>query len=126
MLTHKHLIIRAEVTKPLTSIYHTCLFLEELIDRVNMKVLHGPVAEYCNTKGNRGITGFAIIETSHVVVHVWDENSPALVQLDVYSCAPFDPENLISFVLDKLDAVKINYKFLDRDSELTEIPVPTR
>ena len=38
--------------------------------------------------GNRGVTAFAIIETSHIAMHIWDEPNPALVQLDVYTCAP--------------------------------------
>ena len=36
-------------------------------------------------EGNRGLTCATIIETSHVVVHVWDEGSHGLVQLDVYT-----------------------------------------
>jgi len=37
--------------------------------------------------GNQGLTSVTIIETSHIAVHVWDEVSPALMQMDVYSCA---------------------------------------
>ena len=28
--------------------------------------------------GNRGITAVAIIETSHITMHIWDEPNPAL------------------------------------------------
>ena len=27
-------------------------------------------------EGNRGITGIAVIETSHIAIHVWDEFNP--------------------------------------------------
>ena len=33
--------------------------------------------------GNKGLTAFAIIETSHIAMHIWDE-PVALLQLDVY------------------------------------------
>ena len=32
----------------------------------------------------------AIIETSHIAMHIWDEPKPALMQFDVYSCGEFD------------------------------------
>ncbi len=40
---------------------------------------------------NRGITAISVIETSHIAMHVWDEPQPALMQLDIYSCAEFNP-----------------------------------
>jgi S-adenosylmethionine/arginine decarboxylase-like enzyme len=36
----------------------------------------GPYVKYSHMVGNRGITGAAIIETSHIVMHVWDEPEP--------------------------------------------------
>ena len=50
----------------------------------------GPYVKYCNMPGNRGITAVAIIETSHIAMHIWDEPKPALMQMDVYSCGEFD------------------------------------
>jgi S-adenosylmethionine/arginine decarboxylase-like enzyme len=49
-----------------------------------MKVFMGPYVKYCNMPGNRGITAIAIIETSHIAMHIWDEPKPALMQMDVY------------------------------------------
>ena len=57
---------------------------------IDMKTIKGPFASYVNNIGNRGITGFVMIETSHIAIHIWDEPDPALVQFDVYSCADFD------------------------------------
>jgi S-adenosylmethionine/arginine decarboxylase-like enzyme len=47
-----------------------------------MKILIGPIAKYLDVPGNRGLTVAAIIETSHIVMHCWDECSPGLMQLD--------------------------------------------
>jgi S-adenosylmethionine/arginine decarboxylase-like enzyme len=46
-----------------------------------MKVMMGPYVKYSHMVGNRGITGAAIIETSHIVMHVWDELTPPYFSL---------------------------------------------
>tara|TARA_R110000744_G_scaffold143043_2_gene254870 strand:- start:752 stop:1222 length:471 start_codon:yes stop_codon:yes gene_type:complete len=86
-----------------------------------MKVLMGPYVTYHDIPGNRGITGAAIIETSHVIMHVWDEPSPALMQFDVYSCGEFEPEEICKKIQKDFDVIKIEYKFLDRETELKDI-----
>jgi hypothetical protein len=86
-----------------------------------MKVMMGPYVKYSNMVGNRGITGAAIIETSHIVMHVWDEVSPALMQFDVYSCGEFDPETICNKITKDFVVEKLNYKFLDRENDLKEI-----
>jgi S-adenosylmethionine/arginine decarboxylase-like enzyme len=60
-------------------------WLKNFIEKIGMKVMMGPYVKYSHMVGNRGITGAAIIETSHIVMHVWDEVDPALMQFDVYS-----------------------------------------
>ena len=121
ILVHKHLLIKAEVSEPIINTRKATFFLEKLISRINMKVMFGPVARYCNMKGNKGVTAFAIIETSHVVMHIWDEVKPALVQLDVYSCSEMDPNQIINLIKDELKTVNIEYKFLDRENNFKEI-----
>ena len=123
MLVHQHLIVRGEVNKPLKSTYETLLFLEKIIHKLNMKAMYGPVAEYCHKVGNRGVTGFAIIETSHIAIHVWDESSPALVQLDIYSCSNINTEEIFKFFTSELKPIKMDYKYLDRETDLINIPI---
>mgnify|MGYP003681527647 FL=1 len=79
-----------------------------------MKKLIAPKAKYCDMKGNRGVTCICAIETSHIVFHSWDEETPGKLQLDVYSCALFS----IHTVFDRLrefGAMNILYKFYDRN-----------
>tara|TARA_R110000772_G_scaffold49280_2_gene113431 strand:- start:887 stop:1468 length:582 start_codon:yes stop_codon:yes gene_type:complete len=121
VLVHKHLIIRAEAVKPPMEISYLTDWLHNFIDSINMKVLMGPYVTYHDIPGNRGITGAAIIETSHIIMHVWDEVSPALMQFDVYSCGAFDPEEICKKIQKDFDVVKIEYKFLDRETELRDI-----
>jgi S-adenosylmethionine/arginine decarboxylase-like enzyme len=121
ILVHRHLIIRAEAINPPMDEQHLTDWLHNFIDSINMKVLMGPYVTYHDVPGNRGITGAAIIETSHIVMHVWDEPSPAMMQFDVYSCGEFDPETICKKIKKDFDIVKIEYKFLDRDTELKDI-----
>ena len=121
-LVHKHLIVRAEVKNPPKDETRAKEFLRELIEGINMKILFGPEARYVDVVGNRGLTCFAIIETSHVVMHTWDECDPAMIQLDVYTCGALDTDVVFDF-LKQFDPIKIDYKYLDRETDLHEIPV---
>ena len=121
-LVHKHLIVRAEVKLPPKDETRAKEFLRELIRGIHMKILFGPEARYVTVEGNRGLTCFAIIETSHVVMHTWDECDPAIVQLDVYSCGGLDTGVVFDF-LKQFDPTKIDYKYLDRETGLHEAPI---
>ncbi len=72
--------------------------------------------------GNRRLTSVAIIETSHIAMHVWDEVSPALIQLDVYTCGPLDPQLVVN-ALQEFNPTKVEMKYLDREHNLTELPL---
>ena len=121
LLVHKHLIVRAEAIRPPMDEAYLTEWLKDFIASINMKVLMGPYVIYHNVPGNRGITGAAIIETSHIVMHVWDEPSPALMQFDVYSCGEFDPEVICKKITKDFDVAKIEYKFLNRETGLQDI-----
>ena len=116
---HKHLIIRAEANKVPTDEEQLTEWLKDFIETINMKILMGPYVKYCKMEGNRGITGIAVIETSHIAIHVWDEPNPALMQIDVYSCAEFDVDEIAEKIKQDFDVVKLDYKYLNRETGLT-------
>ena len=116
---HKHLIIRAEANRVPTDEEQLTEWLKEFIDSIHMKILMGPYVKYCKMEGNRGITGIAVIETSHIAIHVWDEPNPALMQIDVYSCAEFDVDTIANKITSDFDVVKLDYKYLNRETGLT-------
>jgi S-adenosylmethionine/arginine decarboxylase-like enzyme len=122
MIEHKHLIVRATVKDP--PIEEDISWLRDwfavLIDDLGMTLLSGPHIKYVDVKGNSGVTGVCIIETSHIAMHVWDEQSPALMQLDVYTCGALDPQVVID-ALKAFKPVKTEFKFLDREYGLKEI-----
>jgi S-adenosylmethionine/arginine decarboxylase-like enzyme len=121
-LVHKHLIVRAEVDFPPGPNEFTAMqiWISNLVYQLGMNIMRGPEAVYCHMKGNRGMTGFAIIETSHIAFHSWDEQSPSIIQLDVYSCSEFAIETVVN-ALQRFQPTKIEYKFLDRDVALIEL-----
>ena len=119
---HKHIIIRADVLDPPTNEVDTSNKVRELIESIDMKILMGPYAKYCTIVGNRGLTVATIIETSHIVMHTWDESVPANVQLDVYTCAEFDTKIVFEW-LEQFNPTKIDYKYLDREHGIKEIQI---
>lgn len=121
-IVHKHLIIRAEVKNPIKDTEGAKNWMVKLIDTIGMKIMMGPYANYLDVPGNRGITTVAIIETSHIAMHIWDEDDPALVQLDVYTCGPLDPYDVVKALRD-FHPVKIEMKYLDRENKLIELPL---
>jgi len=119
-MKHKHLIVRAEVSNPPRYEQNIIDWTKHLIEDIGMKILLGPYATYCDKDGNKGFTCASIIETSHVILHTWDEQRPTLVQLDVYTCSELDITTVFE-ALDKWDPIKIDYKYLDRETNLTEV-----
>ena len=122
---HKHLIVRADIgwcpqEEDLNKISD---WIRSLIKKIDMKLLAGPYTTYVGEKGNKGMTSIAIIETSHIALHIWDEVSPGLMQLDVYSCADFNPPDVFDKVNELFQTIKMEYKFLDREKELVEVKV---
>ena len=103
MLEHKHIIIRATVKKPPTQTDVIKQWVRNLVKKLNMKPLGETVAVYVDKKGNRGLTCLQAIDTSHIAFHSWDEDKPALVQLDVYTCGHLNKQT----VFDALDTFEI-------------------
>ena len=72
-------------------------FLKEFPPKIGMSVLHGPeVVE--GIPENPGLSGFVIIDYSHISVHTFSKFGEALA--DVFSCKPFDKETTVNVVLE--------------------------
>ena len=121
---HKHFILRAEVKHPpgeksKQRIWNWMFFL---IKDIGMKIMFGPEVRYVTKEGNQGLTAVAIIETSHVALHVWDKQAPPLLQLDVYTCGPFKPEVVLK-AIKEFQPTKIQWKYLDRETDLKTVDI---
>ena len=72
---HKHLIVRADIgwCPQEENLNIISDWIRSLIKKIDMKLLSGPYTTYVNEKDNKGMTSVAIIETSHIALHIWDE-----------------------------------------------------
>jgi S-adenosylmethionine/arginine decarboxylase-like enzyme len=126
MIPHKHLLVRATISNPISDTEQISKWILNLVEVIKMKILHGPVSVYCDKEGNQGITAFAIIETSHIVLHTWDETEPATLQLDVYTCSELEID-IVFKSLSIFQPITVDYKFLDREQGFVDIEdSPTR
>jgi S-adenosylmethionine/arginine decarboxylase-like enzyme len=125
MVLHKHLIIRANVARPFVDVELTRAWLRRLVGAIGMKLCKsgGPHVDYVESEGNAGIAGVAMIETSHVSVHCWDREDPPLAQVDVYSCADYDPEVVLAFV-QEMRPTSLEYVVLDRKDQIAWKKLP--
>ena len=119
-LIHKHLLIRATVRNSPGKDFDLSAALKQLVNDIDMKIMTGPYAAYCDNAGNRGWSGTCIIETSHIAIHCWDEPNPNVIQLDVYSCREFDL-SVVEKWMQQFDVIEVDAKLLDRANGFTHI-----
>ena len=115
-LDHKHLVLRAEVDNcPAEESIHEILeWMKSIINKIDMKLMQGPSVSYVDQPGNRCTTCMALIETSHIVIHILDEPNPGLIQLDIYSCKEFKLDIVMNHIKQYFNVLSMQYKFLDR------------
>lgn len=121
---HKHMVLNASVRHPLVNEDACKNWLEKLVSIIGMNILIPPVAKFCDTTGNEGVTGTVVIETSHASIHVWHMEEVPYIKMDVYSCKDFDCQDIVNFVRETMDVVTGGYAIIDRNGNtpvLTEM-----
>jgi len=91
-------------------------FLQDLVDKIDMKIIKGPFAAYVDKDGNKGLTAIVMIETSHIAFHIWDEVDPGLIQFDLYTCGQLELDRVISLFKGTFDVVNMDYVLFDREN----------
>ena len=112
MIEHNHLLVMSEIDIALSNSDEAEAWMASLITALGMTALITPKAVYCDTVGNRGVTVICAINTSHIVLHLWDEGQPKL-QLDVYTCKPLDL-SVVWAAIEQFQPKNPKYKFYDR------------
>lgn len=85
--------------------------LLELPDKIGMKIIAGPVIVEGNPY-NPGWTGFVIIDKSHIAIHTFTEGSR--ISIDVYSCQPFDADEVDRYLHEKIALTRVNKRIVTR------------
>lgn len=112
---HNHLLLNGFTHNPPRNEEATIAWMEGFIKAIDMKILQGPFASYVDVEGNRGLTCVAMIETSHVAMHVWDEPVPAKVQFDLYTCGSLPEVHTLTQIVDFLQLEDYEYMILERE-----------
>lgn len=115
MLVHQHYIFRGSTKMAIREPKVAELWLRSLVELINMKILMGPFATYCEMKGNKGITALVAIETSHIALHMWDERNPPSIELDVYSCKEYDINKVLNYIENTLGIEYIDFQLVNRN-----------
>ena len=113
-LFHQHLLIRAYVENPPVKEEVLNQWMTELVSDIGMKVVVPAKSKYVDAKGNEGLTGSINIETSHMAIHIWSEESLPKLEMDVYSCSCFETETILK-KLNEWGLVKYHSMMVDRN-----------
>ena len=114
MALHNHLLLNGFTNKPPKDEAETIEWMRQLVEVIDMKILQGPFASYVTKEGNRGLTCVVMIETSHIALHVWDEEEPAFVQFDLYTCGRLPAGFIIDKLKEELGLFEGSYLVLER------------
>lgn len=112
-IVHHHLIYQASVSREdLGSDAKSRLekFLYDTIDEIGMECLIPAQLAYSKHNAWTGLVG---IVTSHIAFHYWIQEKE--VQVDIYSCKPFDRERAKEYLDEFWRATESKVLFIDRE-----------
>ena len=95
-------------------------FLLGLIPRLDMELLDGPrvteveldPSQIHSELDDGGITGYALITTSHLSIHTWPLRNR--FSLDVFSCRPFEAQVVLDYAREHFGVVSESAHWVDR------------
>ncbi|XLS27729.1 adenosylmethionine decarboxylase [Flavobacteriaceae bacterium M23B6Z8] len=89
--------------------------LHEIIDQLNLSKVDAAFKQFEPV----GVTGFILLEESHISIHTWPEHQFAAV--DIFSCKPIEISKVKSFLMEQLEADDVVSSSMKRG----RIPVPS-
>lgn len=116
MALHNQLLLNGHAKNPIVDEQDAIDWMTDLVEKIGMKIIQGPYSSYVTKEGNRGITCVVMIETSHIALHVWDEEDPSLIQFDLYTCSTLPVEDVIKNVREKFSLVDYQFMVIERSS----------
>ncbi len=89
--------------------------LEDLPRQIDMQQVSPVELHYISEVSNpddAGYSGFVIIASSHCSLHAW--KSYKMVNMDVFSCNPFDPAVVIAFAQERFETTDSEVQVVER------------
>ena len=116
MALHNQLLINGYSDTPPTDETFIKQWMEDLVKQIDMKIIQGPYTAYVTKEGNRGLTAIVMIETSHIALHVWDEDNPGMIQFDLYTCSTLPVQDVIDNLKLNLGLKDYSYMVIEREN----------
>ena len=85
--------------------------LLEIPKLIGMKILSGPNLVRDYDTGHEGLTGFVIIDYSHISLHTFVDTQEIFV--DIFSCKPFDQKKVRTYLQKQLKVKKAQIETLE-------------
>jgi len=104
--------------------------LEDIAKICKMNIIGGPLVVKPPAYTPPGVSGFCIIDFSHISIHTFSERGEVCV--DVFSCKSFEPEEVKAYLLKKLKVDERNLYFFkvnypkEISAKVAFVPVRTR
>lgn len=92
-------------------------FTKELVKRIDMVAFGEPIVEHFATHdpNKAGYSMVQLIETSNISMHAVDKDNT--MYLDVFSCKPFNNDDVIATVKEFFGAQKIRLNYVTRHAD---------
>lgn len=116
MALHNQLLINGYSDTPPTDEAFIKQWMEDLVKQIDMKIIQGPYTAYVTKEGNRGLTAIVMIETSHIALHVWDEDNPGMIQFDLYTCSTLPVNDVIQNLKINLGLKDYSFMVIEREN----------
>ncbi len=96
------------------------VLLESLPGRIHTTSLMAPCVYRHATpgRGSEGLSGFALTSESHISVHTYPQRH--FLDVDVFSCRPFDVEVVLAALKEAFAPRRVEWKLLERGLEPAE------
>lgn len=110
-----HLIIDAYGCKQnLDNVKKIKNLLNDLVDMVGMKKLSNAKVVFYEAEKpiNSGVTGIILLNESHISIHTYSNRDE--IYMDIFSCRPFDPDNVKKYLKDFFKIDKLKQKVIRR------------
>jgi S-adenosylmethionine decarboxylase len=84
--------------------------LPQLAKLCEMKIIGGPLV-VSGVPSNPGISGFCIIDYSHISIHTFSKHQEICV--DIFSCKPYDPKKIYVYLCKTFKVDKKHITFME-------------